>query len=101
MTPSVYLGKWKMFDLIIIVIPHWLSRESREKKAKCDRIAPLHPLSWPCVSDLHFLKARAATRRNPRWLANPNSSLTQYECGHMKPLLCPRHHRQVILAVNT
>ena len=44
-----------------------VSRESREKKTKCDRIAPSHPLSWPCVSDLLYLKARAATRRrNPR-----------------------------------
>ncbi len=46
-----------------------LSRESREKKTKCDRITPSHPLSWPCVSDLLYLKARAATRRrNPRCL---------------------------------
>ncbi len=36
-----------------------LSRESREKKTKCEWIAPSHPLSWPCVSDLLYLKARA------------------------------------------
>ncbi len=29
-----------------------VSRESGEKKTKCDRIAPSHPLRWPCVSDL-------------------------------------------------
>ncbi len=44
-----------------------MSREYREKKTKCDRIAPSHPLGWPCVSDLLYLKARAATcHRNPR-----------------------------------
>jgi hypothetical protein len=45
-----------------------LSRESGEKKTKCDRTAPSHPLRWPCVSDLLATtsKARAATRRNPR-----------------------------------
>jgi hypothetical protein len=25
---------------------------SGKEKTKCDRIAPSHPLSWPCVSDL-------------------------------------------------
>ena len=41
---------------------------SGEEKTKCDRIAPSHPLRWPCVSDLLAMtsKARAATRRNPR-----------------------------------
>ncbi len=46
----------------------FVSRESGEKKTKCDRIAPSHPLRWPCVSDLLATtsKARAATHRNPR-----------------------------------
>jgi hypothetical protein len=42
-----------------------------KRRPKCDRIAPSHSLSWPCVSDLLATtsKARAATRcRNPRWL---------------------------------
>ncbi len=44
-------------------------------------------LSWPCVSDLLLLKRpELATRCNPRWLENPNSSLTQYKCG---PCPCP------------
>ena len=30
-----------------------------------------------------------------------NAELVNYECGRMNPLLCPRHHRQVILAVKT
>ncbi len=49
----------------------WCPASSGKEKTKCDRIAPSHPLSWPCVSDLHTTtsKARAATRcRNPRWL---------------------------------
>ncbi len=39
-----------------------LSRESREKKTKCDRIAPSHPLSWSCVSDLLLLKGKSWLR---------------------------------------
>ncbi len=30
-----------------------------------------------------------------------NAELVNYECGRMNPLLCPRHHRQIILAVKT
>ncbi len=60
------------------------------------------PLSWFCVSDLLLLIRRELDKRcNPRWLVNPNSSLTQYESGRMKPLLCPRHHHQVKQAVKT
>ncbi len=41
-----------------------------KRRPKCDRIAPSHPLSWPCVSDLLLLKGRELTTRlrNPRWL---------------------------------
>jgi hypothetical protein len=35
-------------NLAICACPASLGKE----KTKCDRIAPSHPLSWPCVSDL-------------------------------------------------
>ncbi len=71
-------------------------------KKKQAHLLNREPLSWSCVSDLLLLIRRElAPRCNPRWLLNPNSSLTQYECGRMKPLLCPRHHRQVKQAVKT
>ncbi len=41
---------------------------------------------------------RAATLDDSK---NLNSSLTQYKCGCMKPLLRPRHHPQVKQAVKT
>ena len=52
-----------------------LSRESREKKTKCDRIAPPHPLSWPCVSDLLYLKARAGYALKPSMTRLHNEEL--------------------------
>ncbi len=30
-----------------------------KRRQKCDRIAPSHPLSWPCVSDLLLLKGES------------------------------------------
>ena len=30
-----------------------------KRRPKCDRIAPSHPLSWPCVSDLLLLKGES------------------------------------------
>ncbi len=32
---------------------------SGKEKTKCDRIAPWHPLSWPCVSDLLTTTSKA------------------------------------------
>ncbi|MFN9906767.1 MAG: hypothetical protein ACK56F_11705, partial [bacterium] len=43
---------------LLSTVPHlWSSSidcpaSSGKDKTKCDRIAPSHPLSWPCVSDL-------------------------------------------------
>ena len=33
-----------------------------KRRPKCDRIAPSHPLSWPCVSDLLLLKGESWQR---------------------------------------
>ncbi len=52
------------------------------------RVDSAGPVSPTCTD----LKGRKlATRRNPRWLANPNSGLTQYECGRMKPFVSLLH----------
>ncbi len=49
----------------------------REKESKCDRIAPSHPLSWPCVSDLlaTTFKARAGYARKPSMTRLHNEEL--------------------------
>ncbi len=45
----------------------------RWRRPKCDRIAPSHPLSWPCVSDLLLLKGESWLRTEtlddstPQW----------------------------------
>ncbi len=60
------LFKYALFRFKVLDCP----ASQVKRRPKCDRIAPSHPLSWPCVSDLLAAtsKARAATRRNPRWL---------------------------------
>ncbi len=75
-----------------------LSRESGEEDpgaldiprqlVLCLRLALLKGESW----------LRAATLYDSK---NLNSSVTQYKCGCMKPLLRPHHHRQVKQAVKT
>ncbi len=39
-------------DFQIDNIHSYCPASSGKEKTKCDRIAPSHPLSWPCVSDL-------------------------------------------------
>ncbi len=47
----------------------------RWRRPRRARITPLRLLSRPCVSDLlRSKRPKAATRCNPRWLDNPNSS---------------------------
>ncbi len=99
-------GRWGSYELLycsplLSSCYLYMCPASQVKKNQA-HLLRREPLSWFCVSDLLLLKRRELTTRcNPRWLENPNSSLTQYECGRMKPLLCPRHHRQVKQAVKT
>ncbi len=69
----------------------YLCRESGEEDLDARELLRRGPVSPTCDGSK---RRKLATRCNPRWLENPNSSLTQYECGRMKPLLCSRHHRQ-------
>ncbi len=48
-----------------------------KEKTKCDRIAPSHPLSWPCVSDLLATtsKARAGYALKPSMTRLHNEEL--------------------------
>ncbi len=45
----------------------------RWRRPKCDRIAPSHPLSWPCVSDFlqlkgeSWLRAETLDDSTPQW----------------------------------
>ncbi len=98
---TVYLGFLQCRGPFWVVTGIGCCPASQVKKNQAHLLGR-EPLSWFCVSDLLLLKRRElATRCNPRWLENPNASLTQYEYGRMKPLLCPRHHRQVKQAVKT
>ena len=57
------------------------------------------PVSQTCLPTTS--KARADYALKPSMTRLHNAELVNYECGHMNPLLCPHHHRQVILAVKT
>ncbi len=48
-----------------------------KRRPKCDRIAPSHPLSWPCVSDLLTMtsKARAGYALKPSMTRLHNEEL--------------------------
>ncbi len=102
---SISISQSRFFSLPSL-IQHMVYRGVPRAQKREDQRAAGSPAASTqlalCLRLAIDLKGRKlATRRNPRWLANPNSGLTQYECGRMKPLLCPRHHRQVKLAVKT
>ncbi len=92
-----YQGVWKMEQFAkwhkMQCVPRAQKEEDQTRGRFPRRVDSAGPVSPICFPDLKGRKL--ATRRNPRWLVNPNSGLTQSECGRLQPLLCPRHHRQV------
>jgi hypothetical protein len=95
-------SEWESQKIRFVLIFFGNVPRAQKKKTNALQVPLARTQLALCLRLAIDLKGRKlATRRNPRWLANPNSGLTQYECGSMKPLLCPRHHRQVKLAVKT
>jgi hypothetical protein len=55
---------------------------AQKKKTNALQVPLPRRLSWPCVSDLQSIY-KAESWQRAVTLDNPNSGLTQYECGRM------------------
>jgi hypothetical protein len=65
-----------------------VSRESGEEDLGAAGLLRGAYSAGPVSQTCYWSKRRKlATRCNPRWIENPNSSLTQYKCGCMKPFI--------------
>ncbi len=64
-----------------------LYRESGEEKTKCDWIAPSHPLSWPCVSDLLLLKGKSWLRAETLDDSTPQWRISELRVWSYEPFI--------------
>jgi hypothetical protein len=58
-----------------------------KRRPKCDRIAPSHPLSWPCVSDLLLLKGESWLRAETLDDSTPQRRISELRVWSYEPFI--------------
>jgi hypothetical protein len=59
------------------------------RRPKCDQIAPSHPLSWPCVSDLLLLKGESWLRAETLDDSTPQWRISELRVWSYEPFIVP------------
>ncbi len=78
-----------------------VSSESGEEDQSAPGLLLRTHSAGPVSQTCYYLKGESCYAPWPWMTRLHNAELVNYECGRMNPLLCLRHHRQVILAVKT